>query len=129
MFEEAGQEVNGRLESLGVAGSHEPVVRVEGYDEGADLSERDVTDGEETLSLADDYVHHEVKYDGGDRATLGDAVPRLERKPLAAGGFTNQDPAVRKGFYQPPRLGSNPAVLQDLQAAAPVHRIVRIAQI
>ena len=41
-------------------------------------------------------VQHEVEDGEGDGVALGDAVPRHERKPIAAGGFTNQDTTVPK---------------------------------
>ena len=46
---EAGQEVHSCLESLRIAGSDEPAVRVEDGNEGADLPKQDATYGEEAL--------------------------------------------------------------------------------
>ena len=85
--QETDQEVHGRLESLGVAGGDEPVVRVEDDDERADFSERDTMDDDKALPVADDGVHHEVEDCEGDGAALGDVVPRLEGKPVAADGL------------------------------------------
>ena len=101
---------HGITKTLGVTGNDETVISVENCDEGVDLPERDTADGEEALLLADD-VHHEVENGGGDGTAPGDAAcdtaSRLERKPVPAGSFTNQDTVVPKGFYQPPRLGSH----------------------
>ena len=106
-IEEAVQEVYGRLESLGVVGGDDAVIRIEDGDESADFAERDGLDNEKVLPLADNGAHHQVEDGGKDGAALGDAAASLEGEPKTPGGLTASSPS---SWYSTRRIDSSPLV-------------------
>ena len=117
------------MECLGVLRRHQPVIRVEHRDDGADVRGVEARQLHLADSLSHDGVHRDVEDGGGERAALGDTVFSAKGAVVISGGAADEDGLVPKGADEVERLGPNSRVLKNLKAPPPIHGAERLAEI